>query len=227
MSDYELGEMDRRMACLTQSAIVEAVTYDPPRVKVRIGDWVSDWLKWQAGAAGAVRHWRPPSVEEEVALWAPSGDLAGAFVAPGYYTDQHGGSGRSSPDETATDFPDGAFEQYNHASHEYVLSVPAGGRIVFRIGGTEFELKADGATLRSAKLLADIPDSTFTGNTTTEQLLTFNGGLHGKAATTSGVAVQVQGGAAFTDDVEAAGISVSQHRHMEQGDGAPVGRPIT
>ncbi|MBJ9716352.1 phage baseplate assembly protein V [Burkholderia gladioli pv. alliicola] len=227
MSDYELGEMDRRMACLTQSAIVEAVTYDPPRVKVRIGDWVSDWLKWQAGAAGAVREWRPPSVDEEVALWAPSGDLAGAFVAPGYYTDQHGGAGRTSPDETATDFPDGAFEQYNHASHEYVLSVPAGGRIVFRIGGTEFELKADGATLRSAKLLADVPDSTFTGNTTTEQLLTFNGGLYGKAATTSGVAVQVQGGAAFTDDVKAAGISVSQHRHMEQGDGAPVGRPIT
>lgn len=155
MSDFELGEMDRRMACLTQSAIVEAVTYDPPRVKVRIGDWVSDWLKWQAGAAGKVRQWRPPSVDEEVALWAPSGDLAGAFVAPGYYTAQHGGSGRSSPDETATDYPDGAFEQYNHASHEYVLSVPAGGRIVFRIGGTEFELKADGAMLRSAKLLAE------------------------------------------------------------------------
>jgi hypothetical protein len=58
-----------------------------------------------------------------------------------------------------------------------VLPVPAGGRIVFRIGGTEFELKADGATLRSAKLLADVPDSTFTGNTTTEQLLTFNGGM--------------------------------------------------
>ncbi|KVN46902.1 baseplate assembly protein [Burkholderia territorii] len=227
MSDFELGEMDRRMACLTQSAVVEAVTYDPPRVKVRIGDWVSDWLKWQAGAAGKVRHWRPPSIDEEVALWAPSGDLAGAFVAPGYYTDQHGGSGRSSPDETATDFPDGAFEQYNHASHEYVLSVPEGGRIVFRIGGTEFELKADGATLRSAKLLADVPDSTFTGNTTTERLLSFNGGMRGKASTTSGVAVQVQGGALFTEDVEAAGISVSQHRHMEQGDGAPVGRPIS
>ncbi|WP_186142355.1 phage baseplate assembly protein V [Burkholderia gladioli] len=227
MSDYELGEMDRRMACLTQSAIVEAVTYDPPRVKVRIGDWVSDWLKWQAGAAGKVRQWRPPSVDEEVALWAPSGDLAGAFVAPGYYTDQHGGAGRTSPDETAIDYPDGAFEQYNHATHDYTLSVPAGGRILFRIGSTELELRADGATLRSAKLLADIPDSTFTGNTTTEQLLTFNGGLYGKAATTSGVAVQVQGGAAFTDDVKAAGISVSQHRHMEQGDGAPVGRPIT
>ncbi len=149
MSDYELGEMDRRMACLTQSAIVEAVTYDPPRVKVRIGDWVSDWLKWQAGAAGKVRQWRPPSVDEEVALWAPSGDLAGAFVAPGYYTDQHGGSGRTSPDETAIDYPDGAFEQYNHATHDYTLSVPAGGRILFRIGSTR--IRAEGGRCNAPK----------------------------------------------------------------------------
>ncbi|WP_284890551.1 phage baseplate assembly protein V [Burkholderia sp. lyk4-R2A-23] len=226
MSDFELGEMDRRMACLTQSAVVEAVTYDPPRVKVRIGDWVSDWLKWQAGAAGKVRQWRPPSVDEEVALWAPSGDLAGAFVAPGYYTEQHGGSGRSSPDETATDYPDGAFEQYNHASHEYVLSVPTGGRIVFRIGATEFELRADGAMLRSEKLLADVPDSTFTGNTTTERLLTFNGGMQGKSGEDGSVAVRVAGGAEFTDDVVAAGKSVSGHSHREQGDGELVSKPI-
>ncbi|WP_414451507.1 phage baseplate assembly protein V [Burkholderia sp. 22PA0099] len=226
MSDFELGEMDRRMACLTQSATVEAITYDPPRVKVRIGDWVSDWLKWQAGAAGQVRHWRPPSIDEEVALWAPSGDLAGAFVAPGYYTEQHGGSARSSPDETATDFPDGAFEQYNHASHEYVLSVPAGGRIVFRIGETEFELKADGVTLRSAKLLADVPDSTFTGNSTTEQLLTFNGGMRGKPGKDGGVAVVVEGGAEFTEDVVASGKSLTNHRHWEQGDGELVSKPI-
>ncbi|WP_043205587.1 phage baseplate assembly protein V [Burkholderia cenocepacia] len=226
MSDFELGEMDRRMACLTQSAVVEAITYDPPRVKVRVGDWVSDWLKWQAGAAGKVRHWRPPSVDEEVALWAPSGDLAGAFVAPGYYTEQHGGAGRSSPDETATDFPDGAFEQYNHASHEYVLSVPAGGRIVFRIGGTEFELKADGATLRSAKLLADVPDSTFTGNTTTEQLLTFNGGMQGKPGVGGGVAMKIAGNAEYTGDVVAGGKSLTKHQHREQGDGELVSPPV-
>ncbi|WP_186128982.1 phage baseplate assembly protein V [Burkholderia gladioli] len=226
MSDYELGEMDRRMACLTQSAIVEAVTYDPPRVKVRIGDWVSDWLKWQAGAAGKVRHWRPPSVDEEVALWAPSGDLAGAFVAPGYYTDQHGGSGRTSPDETAIDYPDGAFEQYNHATHDYTLSVPAGGRILFRIGSTEFELRADGATLRSDKLLAEVPDSTFTGNTTTERLLTFNGGMQGRPGDGQGVAVKVEGGAEFTADVLAAGTSVHGHQHREQGDGELVSAPV-
>lgn len=107
-----------------------------------------------------------------------------------------------------------------------MLSVPAGGRIVFRIGGTEFELKADGATLRSAKLLADVPDSTFTGNTTTEQLLMFNGGMQGKPGDGGGVAMKVVGGAEFTDDVVAAGKSVSKHSHWEQGDGERVSLPI-
>ncbi|RKT98736.1 phage baseplate assembly protein V [Burkholderia sp. Nafp2/4-1b] len=226
MSDFELGELDRRMACLTQSATVEAITFEPPRVKVRIGEWVSDWLKWQASAAGKVKVWRPPSIDEEVALWAPSGDLAGAFVAPGYYTDQHGGAGRTSPDETATDYPDGAFEQYNHASHEYVLSVPAGGRIVFRIGDTELELRADGATLKATSLLADVPDSTFTGNTTTEQLLTFNGGMQGKPGEGGGVTMKITGGAEFSEDVVAAGKSVSRHQHREEGDGALVSVPV-
>ncbi|TKC83836.1 phage baseplate assembly protein V [Trinickia terrae] len=225
MIDYELGEIDRRMACLTQSAVVEAITYDPPRVKVRVGDWVSDWFKWQAGAAGKVRVWRPPSIDEEVAVWAPSGDLASAFVAPGYYTDQHGGAGRSSPDETATDYPDGASEVYDHERHEYRVDVPAGGRILFRIGDTELELRADGVTLRTQQLLGDIPDSTFTGNTTTEKRLTFNGGMQGKGGD-GGPAVQVEGGARYTDDIEIGGKSFIKHSHMEQGDGAPVSPPL-
>nr|WP_230958211.1 hypothetical protein [Burkholderia territorii] len=125
-----------------------------------------------------------------------------------------------------TQFRRCAFEQYNHASHEYVLSVPAGGRIVFRIGATEFELKADGAMLRAAQLLADVPDSTFTGNQTTEKLLTFNGGMQGKAGAGGGIAVKVGGGAEFADDVVAAGKAVSKHSHREPGDGELVSEPI-
>jgi hypothetical protein len=36
----------------------------------------------------------------------------------------------------------------------------------------------------------------------------------------------VQGGAIYTDDVEIAGKSFIGHRHMEEGDGAPVSPPL-
>ncbi|MBR8056771.1 phage baseplate assembly protein V [Burkholderia dolosa] len=226
MSDYELGEIDRRMACMVQHGTVEEVSYQPPLCRVRIGDWVSDWMPWKTAAAGIVRFWCPPSVGEQASMFAPSGELAGAYAAPGYYSDQHGGSARSSPSETAWDYPDGASEVYDHEKHEYRVDVPAGGRIVFRIGATELELRADGVTLRTKQLLGDVPDSTFTGNTTTEKLLTFNGGMQGKAGEDGGVAVKVAGGAEFTNDVVAAGKSVSKHRHRELGDGELVSAPL-
>ncbi|AJX15443.1 phage baseplate assembly protein V [Burkholderia ubonensis] len=226
MSDYALGEIDRRMACMVQHGTVEGVTYQPPMCRVRIGAWVSDWMPWKTAAAGAVRFWRPPSVGEQATMVAPSGDLAGAYAIPGYYSDQHGGSARTSPAETAWDYPDGASEVYDHEKHEYRVDVPAGGRIVFRIGGTELELRADGVTLRTQQLLGDIPDSTFTGNMTTEKLLTFNGGMQGKGGVAGGPAVQVNGGARYTGDVDIGGKSYLRHSHMEQGDGAPVSPPL-
>ncbi|MCO8577563.1 phage baseplate assembly protein V [Burkholderia multivorans] len=226
MSDYALGEIDRRMACMVQHGTVEDVSYQPPLCRVRIGDWVSDWMPWKTAAAGVVRFWRPPSVGEQASMFAPSGELAGAYAAPGYYSDQHGGSARSSPSETAWDYPDGASEVYDHEKHEYRVDVPAGGRIVFRIGGTVLELRADGATLRTQQFLGDIPDSTFTGNTTTEKLLTFNGGMQGKGGGEGGPTVRVEGGASYTGDVEIAGKSFLSHRHKEQGDGELVSTPV-
>lgn len=226
MLEYEIGEIDRRLACLVQQGTVDAVSYDPPRCRVRVGDWVSDWLPWFTVAAGAVRFWRPPSEGEQVSILSASGELSSAYAVPGYYAEQHGGAARHSPNETAFDFPDGASQVYDHASHEYRVDVPAGGRIVFRIGETELELRADGVTLRTEKLLGDVPDSTFTGNTTTGQRLTFNGGMQGRAGANGGPAVEVDGGARYTGDVEIGGKSFLDHSHREQGDGAPVSPPL-
>lgn len=66
----------------------------------------------------------------------------------------------------------------------------------------------------------------FTGNTTTEQLLAFNGGMQGEPGEGGGVAMNILGGAEYTEDVVAAGKSVSKHRHRERGDGELVGMPV-
>ena len=226
MSDYDIGEIDRLIASIVQAGVIDSVQYDPPRCRVRNGEWVSALLPWKTFAAGRVRTWCPPSVGEQAIILAPSGTLAGAFVLAGFYTSTHGGANASAANITATDWPDGAYEHYDHDAHEYVFSVPAGGRIVFRIGGTQMEMTADGITQTAPKLLVDAPDSTFTGNSTTEQLLMFNGGMQGRAGKTGGPAVIVSGAAAFSDDVVAAGTSTHGHTHMEQGDGAPVSPPL-
>jgi phage baseplate assembly protein V len=162
---------------------------------------------------------------EQAIVLAPSGTLAGAFVLAGFYSDTHGGANDNTPSTTATDWPDGAHEHYDHDAHEYVFSVPAGGRIVFRIGGTEMQLTAEGITQTTPKLLVDAPDSTFTGNSTTQKRLTFQGGMTG-GNTAGGPASQIDGDADFTGTVTSKGKSLPDHTHMNQGDGVPVSAPL-
>lgn len=74
--------------------------------------------------------------------------------------------------------------------------------------------------------LIEADDAHCTGNLTVDGMLTFNGGMQGKAGEGGGPAVKVNGGADFTEDVTANGVSVSTHGHMEQGDGQRVSNPV-
>ncbi|CDY77960.1 Baseplate assembly protein V [Caballeronia glathei] len=225
MSDYEIGEIDRLLASIVQAGFIDSVQYDPPRCRVRNGEWVSALLPWKTVAAGRVRTWCPPSVGEQAVVLAPSGTLAGAFVVAGFYSDTHGGANGQAPNMTVTDYPDGAHEHYDHDAHEYVFSVPAGGRIVFRIGDTQMEMTTAGITQTTPKLLVDAPDSTFTGDSTTQKRLTFQGGMTGSNSA-GGPASEIDGEAHFSKDVTAAGVSLMHHTHREQGDGAPTSEPL-
>lgn len=224
MSEFEIGEIDRRLACLIQAGVVSAVDHAARRCRVSVGDWTSLPIPWLSFAAGEVRSWRPPSVGEQALIVAPSGELATAFAIVGYYTQQHDAP-ESSPDKTVTVFPDGARESYDHASSEYVLDVPAGGRIVFRIGDTQLVMEAGSTTLTTPSFTGETPAATFTGATTVEKMLTFNGGMTGKGGD-GGATMEIVGAATFSDEVTAGGIPLTKHSHMEQGDGAPVGPPI-
>ena len=84
------SETDRMLSGMLMAGTIEAVDYQAARVRVRSGDWVSAWLPWVALAAGQVRHWRPPSVGEQVMILSPSGQPEQGMVMPGFYTDQHG-----------------------------------------------------------------------------------------------------------------------------------------
>jgi hypothetical protein len=87
------------------------------------------------------------------------------------------------------------------------------------ISGTQVHVKSPNVTLE-----ADLVHCTKA--VTVDGLLTFNGGMTGKAGASGGPAMVVSGGAAFSDDVVAAGTSVHGHGHIEQGDGNRVSNPV-
>lgn len=92
------------------------------------------------------------------------------------------------------------------------------------IAGTQVHVKTPLALIEAdnSHITGDVQ---IDGTCTVEKLLTFNGGMNGRAGASGGPAMVVSGGAAFSDDVVAGGISQTGHTHTEQGDGANVSPP--
>lgn len=119
---YQAAEADRRLAALIQVGTVAEVDYGDPaaspprpsRCRVQVGEWVSALLPWQTLSAGSVRHWNPPKVGEQAMIIAPSGEVAGGFVMPGFYSTQHSGAPRNEAAVIAWHMPDGCIIAYNH-----------------------------------------------------------------------------------------------------------------
>ena len=180
MSGYALAEHDRMLSNMLIAGTIDSVDHGAATCRVRSGDWVSGPVPWASLGAGQVRNWRPPSVGEQAMLMSPSGDPENGFALPGFYTSQHAGGNDSSPDVTATDWPDGARESYNHANHQYALTVPAGGEIRLQIGASSLVITDQQVTIKTPKLLIDAPESETTGALLVRGLLSFFAGLAGR-----------------------------------------------
>ncbi|MDF0506604.1 phage baseplate assembly protein V [Burkholderia cenocepacia] len=87
------------------------------------------------------------------------------------------------------------------------------------IAGTTVHVKSPSVTIEA-------DETHVTGALTVDKLLTFKGGMNGSGGGSGGPAMVVSGGAAFSEDVVAAGTSVHGHGHIEQGDGARVSNPV-
>ncbi|WP_227461707.1 hypothetical protein [Cupriavidus pauculus] len=113
------------------------------------------------------------------------------------------------------------WRRFEHANFEFQADN------IFRvIAGTQVHVQTPEAYIEAPKshITGDVQVD---GTLTVEKLLTFNGGMTGKGGGDgNGPAMIVSGGAAFSDDVTAAGTSVHGHGHMEQGDGNRVSNPV-
>ncbi|MCL2829420.1 MAG: phage baseplate assembly protein V [Betaproteobacteria bacterium] len=147
---YAEAEHDRRLAGSLRAGTICDIDHRSARARVRIGEWISDWIPWSSGFAGEMRRWRPPSIGEQVVLASPSGLPEGGFILPGYYTTEH-----PAPDERKTAtvdlWPDGARVEYDWATKKYLIDIPETGKIVLKIGRTTLELRDDGVLLKTPK----------------------------------------------------------------------------
>lgn len=214
MMDYDLSETYRKLAALIRFGTVASVDLVNRRITCTIGELTTDSIPWFAGRAGTTRRWSPPTVGEQVVVFAPGGDTSLGFALLGFYQDAHDAPS-SSADVDMVEFPDGSTVQYDSGSNTLTVSVSGGGNVI---------VNCQQATVHAANSVTlDTPNTHMTGNVRVDGNLGVTGAMAVQGQGASGAVSTFAGTIQVTNgDVTADAYSLKGHHHTAQGSNAPT-----
>ena len=214
------GMSNEELARLLQNLIrlgnITEVDHGGRVVRVQTGRLTTNWLKWRTARAGASKTWDPPSVGEQVILFAPGGDLSGALVLASVDSDENPPPS-TSPDDVVRTMPDGSRFAYDHAAG--LLSI-TGIKDMLVDAAQSITLKA------GARIVLDTPQATATGKFTVQGLLSYLAGMAGENG--PGGSTSIKGEILHSGgNLESNGVVVHVHVHTGVAPGAAkTGGPV-
>ena len=122
----DLAALSRMLENLIRFGVITAVQMEPPRVQVKTGTLTTAWLPWLALRAGSDREWDPPTVDEQVILFSPSGQLANGIVITGLPSDHIPSNGNRAGLHRRT-YADGTVIEYDSVAHHLNAVLADGG----------------------------------------------------------------------------------------------------
>lgn len=155
---WEAAEQERRTSNFLRIGRISQIDAAAAVVKVIVGGLESDWVPFMTSRAGPDRVWHPPEIGEQVVIASPYGDLAQAIVLGSLYQDAYPAPAASA-DTHKTLYSDGAFVQYDRQNHQYTVSIPASGSLLFKVGAVTLTVTNQGVSWAS-------PHMTTTGDFT-------------------------------------------------------------
>ncbi|MBG6242223.1 MAG: phage baseplate assembly protein V [Candidatus Symbiopectobacterium sp. Dall1.0] len=177
------AELMRLLANILRVGVVAEVNPKTWRVRVKSGELVTDWLRWNTQRAGAFKVWNPPAVGEQVWLGCLGGNPETAVIIGSLYSDENPAPG-SSLQEIVITAPDGARFRYDAAPG----ALEAVGMKTARVSA-------------QTHIILDTPEVICTNKLTTGTLEVQKGGeMHGNIA---------HSGGAFTSN----GVQIDNHGH--------------
>lgn len=201
----------RRLENLIRIGTVASVDHANARCTVDCVGIMTAPLPWITARAGTDRTWDAPTVGEQVLVFAPSGEMMQAVVLMGLYHNDSPAPASQSNIKTRH-FDDGCTITYDTSAHALSAILPSGGTAVITAnGGVTINANA-GITINASG------GATINGNTKINGNLAISGSLAG--GTGGGGGATINGAIKATGDVVAGNISVQNHKHREQGDGA-------
>lgn len=191
--ERRVRELERRMVRLVQVGTVVDVDYPGQRVQVRIGERDSAWLRFTTRRAGEDRTWWPPTVGEQVLVFAPNGDAVAAVAGDSLYQQDY-----DAPADAGTIrrtvMGDGASFTYDREAKRLTVELPGdavvevAGNSTVKIGGdASVEVGGDLSAKAGGKATVDAAGIELNGGSpcvTTAHICHFTGTPHGDGSST-------------------------------------------
>ncbi|MEJ7881306.1 phage baseplate assembly protein V [Acinetobacter baumannii] len=203
------ADINRRLENLIRFGTIKTVNPSKPipLVTVDLDDIVTPEIRFFNARSGDDSNWDPPSLEEEVMVISPCGEIGPTSVVfYGLYNNEHPAPSDDLNQKIRV-FADGCVIAYDISAHQLSAILPSGGKAI---------VTADGGI-------------TVNGNTTINGNLQINGSTAMTGNNTVGGSQLVQGsshstGAFSTEaDVKAGSISLKEHKHPGDSGGTTGG----
>ncbi|MDC4894426.1 phage baseplate assembly protein V [Acinetobacter baumannii] len=205
------ADINRRLENLIRFGTIKTVNPSKPipLVTVDLDDIVTPEIRFFSARSGDDSTWDPPSLDEEVMVISPCGEIGPTSVVfYGLYNNDHPAPSDDLSKKIRV-FADGCVIAYDISAHQLSAILPSGGKAI---------VTADGGI-------------TVNGDTTINGNLQINGSTAMTGNNTVGGSQLVQGsshstGAFSTEaDVKAGSISLKEHKHPGDS-GGTTGGPI-
>lgn len=214
-----VNELQRLLNNILRVGTIDAVDHsaNPARVRVNLGELVTDWLPYFEQRAGNTTTWDPPTVGEQAAVLAPGGHLGAALVLIGLNSTSRPAPS-NKPNHTTTRYPDGAVVQYDHAAHALTASLPGGGSATLTAPAS--------VRIISGHTTIDSPQTEITGHLRVAQNVSIGGGLAVEGAGSGGGTSRIKGnfeieGGSLTHN----GVNISSSHTHPDAHGGSTGGP--
>ncbi|WP_353271716.1 phage baseplate assembly protein V [Wolbachia endosymbiont (group A) of Nomada goodeniana] len=147
--NFAISELNRKLANIIRIGLVKEVDYEKARVRVKVGEFLTDWLPWVTVRAGEDRSWFAPNIDEQVIVLSPFGELSLGVVLPAIYQQKYFPS-ECRKDAHIFEFQDGTKLSYDKEKHH--LEIDVVDKLMLKVGGSSIEMTKEGIKLKAQRI---------------------------------------------------------------------------
>ncbi len=144
--NFAIAELNRKLANIIRIGLVKEVDYKKARARVKVGEFITDWLPWITTRAGEDRSWFSPDIDEQVMVLSPFGELSLGVVLPAIYQ----APPESKKEVSSVVFKDGTKYTYDKGNHH--LEIDVVGKITLKVEGSSVEMTKEGIKLKAQRI---------------------------------------------------------------------------